>query len=51
MTNRTIWKDNKISINTKNQKSGITTCFQKFKGKDLSTVKRNNLLLSTIREK
>ena len=51
MTNRTIWKDNEFSTNTMNQKSKIITCFEKFEGKDLSTVKRNNLLLSTIREK
>ncbi len=45
MTNRTLL-DKENSNNYK-----LKTCFDKYHGKDLSTVKRNGLVLSTIREK
>ncbi len=31
--------------------ANVTTCFKKFKGKDLITVERNGLILSTLRKK
>ena len=45
MTNRTI-----LNINAKNKAEQITNCFDMFKGKDITIVKRNNLILSVIRK-
>ena len=45
MTNRTTnIKENIYSSNN------ITNCFDKFKGKDISQVKRNGMVLSVIRK-
>ena len=43
MTNRAV-KNNKPNLNP------ITNCFDKFDGKDIYTVHRNKLILSTIRK-
>ena len=43
MTNRTV-KNNKPNLNS------ITNCFDKYGGSDVFTVKRNKLILSTIRK-
>jgi len=45
MTNRTQLDD------VSSEKNKIKTCFDKYQGNDLSSVKRNGLVLSTIREK
>ena len=45
MTNRIAWGEDMKDF------SKVTTCFDKFEGKNLSIVKRNGLVLSTIREK
>jgi hypothetical protein len=45
MTNRITWGNDMENL------SEAITCFDKFKGKDISTVERNGLLISTIREK
>ena len=45
MTNRIAWGEDMGNFNH------VSTCFEKFAGKNLSSVKRNNLVLSTIREK
>ena len=50
MTNRTIWNDDILSWNI-DDSNKITNCFDKFKGTNLSAVKRSNLLLSAIRKK
>jgi len=43
MTNRSIGKKND------NQLKNVMTCFERFDGKDLVSVKRNGLILSTLR--
>ena len=45
MTNRVVRK------NKKDRKFELINCFDKFKGEDLFTVKRNGHLLSVIRKK
>ena len=45
MTNRITWGDDMEDL------SKVQSCFEKFKGKNLSIVKRNGLVISTIREK
>ena len=45
MTNRIDFKSNDMSIYE------AKTCFKKFKGKDIVSVKRNGLMLSTLRKK
>ena len=45
MTNRVVFKENT------NFAKDVTTCYDKFKGKDIVVVKRNNLVLSTLRKK
>ena len=49
MTNRTVWSENILSWNIKDEDK-ITSCFDRFKGKNLSVVKRNKLILSIIRK-
>ena len=44
MTNRVIGEKNDSSL------TNVKTCFEKFKGKDIVTVKRNGLILSTLRK-
>jgi len=44
MTNRAIGEKNDNSL------TNVKTCFEKFKGKDIITVKRNGLILSTLRK-
>ena len=44
MTNRHNGKDN-------DKKAYVKTCFDSYKGKDILSVKRNGLILSTIRKK
>ena len=44
MTNRITDSRNDISL------TEVETCFEKFRGKDLVSVKRNGLMLSTIRK-
>ena len=44
MTNRHNGKDN-------DKKNEVKTCFDSYKGKDILSVKRNGLILSTIRKK
>ena len=46
MTNRVVWDHDTLKNLDK-----AKTCFQKFQGDDLSSVKRNGLVLSTIRKK
>ena len=46
MTNRVVWDHDALKNLDK-----AKTCFQKFQGDDLSSVKRNGLVLSTIRKK
>ena len=50
MTNRTARMNDMLSWDIKDQDK-ITNCFEKYKGENLSIVKRNDLELSTIREK
>ena len=45
MTNRATFKDEETSSRN------VKTCFQKYKGEDLVSVKRNGLVLSTLRKK
>ena len=45
MTNRVIFKENISSA------QNIKTCFEKFKGRDIISVKRKGLILSTLRKK
>jgi len=45
MTNRITWGNDMENLNE------AITCFDKFKGKDISNVKRNGLIISTIRAK
>ena len=45
MTNRAVGDKNTNNI------SEVKTCFQKNYGKDLIQIKRNNLMLSTLRKK
>ena len=45
MTNRITWGNDMENLDE------AITCFDKFKGKDISTVSRNGLIISTIREK
>ena len=49
MTNRTTWMNDMLSWDIKDQDK-ITNCFEKYKGENLSIVKRNNLVISTIRK-
>jgi hypothetical protein len=44
MTNRIYFKD-------EDKIESVKSCFEKIKGKDVVKVKRNGLILSTIREK
>ena len=44
MTNRVVEKKNN------NVLEEVKTCFQKYEGKDLITIERNGLILSTLRE-
>ena len=44
MTNRHNGKD-------QDEKTQVKTCFDSYKGKDILSVMRNGLILSTIREK
>ena len=46
MTNRVVWDHDALKNLDK-----AKTCFQKFQGDDLSSVKRNGLVLSAIRKK
>ena len=50
MTNRTTWLDMNLSWDIKD-KNKITNCFKKFNGTILSSVKRNDILLSVIKKK
>ena len=52
MTNRTIIPPNVSEENMgKYNLTNIKTCFEKFKGKDLISVERNGLMLSTLRKR
>ena len=51
MTNRTITADrNEENVGIDNLVN-VETCFDRFKGIDVITVKRNGLMLSTMRKK
>ena len=51
MTNRTIIPNVSDENMGKYNLSNINTCFEKFKGKDLISVERNGLMLSTLRKR
>ena len=51
MTNRTIITNVSDENMGKYNLTNLTTCFEKFKGIDVITVKRNGLVLSTLRKK
>jgi hypothetical protein len=51
MTNRVIIPDITERNMGKYNLTNLTTCFEKFKGIDVITVKRNGLVLSTLRKK
>ena len=50
MTNRIVIPDTGANMGKYNL-TNLTTCFEKFKGIDVITVKRNGLVLSTLRKK
>lgn len=50
MTNRVIYPDNIQKNTNKEIINSLETCYSKFVGKDVLTVKRNGLLLSTLRK-
>ena len=50
MTNRVIYPDDIQKNTNKEILNSLETCYTKFVGKDVLTVKRNGLLLSTLRK-
>ena len=51
MTNRVILTDLDSNMTSKEKINTLETCFDRFKGSDVITVKRNSLILSTLRKK
>ena len=51
MTNRVIDDDRSEESLEKNNLMNVKTCFDRFKGNDVITVRRNGLILSTLRKK
>jgi hypothetical protein len=51
MTNRVILTDIALKKTSEEKINNLETCFDRFKGKDVITVKRNGLTLSTLRKK
>ena len=51
MTNRVIFPDNGAEKTNEEKLNILETCFDRFKGTDVITVKRNGLILSTLRKK
>ena len=51
MTNRTVIHNVSDENMDKYNLTNIKTCFEKFKGKDIISVERNGLILSTLRKK
>jgi len=51
MTNKTAIHNVSDENMDKYNLANITTCFEKFKGKDIIAVERNGLMLSTLRKR
>ena len=51
MTNRTSLVSGNLSIESTTETVKLINCFDKFKGEDIFSVKRNGLTLSVIRKK
>ena len=51
MINRVIAGDRSEESMKKNNLMNVKTCFDRFRGNDVITVRRNGLILSTLRKK